>query len=147
KEAGEMEEMMSIDLKVYDNGDHTCLVWLPTGTGLVPKSIKDCRGFAIRRICDGKEQYLHGFVGFTDKDQLDPENPWKFPLQRFMWWDYGVKAGDTVQYSVVPVVGPSKDKIKLDPANASALTDAMTITGQCTPHLSSYFNKGIVAAQ
>ena len=21
---------MSIDLKVYDNGDHTCLVWLPT---------------------------------------------------------------------------------------------------------------------
>lgn len=25
---------MSIDLKVYDNGDHTCLVWLPNDENL-----------------------------------------------------------------------------------------------------------------
>jgi hypothetical protein len=52
-----------------------------------------------------------------------------------------------VQYSVVPVVGPSKDKLSLDTGNASPLTLAMTITGQSTPHISSFFNKGIVAAQ
>ena len=50
---------MSIELKVYDNGDHTCLVWLPTDL----KPIPHCRGFAIRRIHNGQEDYLHGFVG------------------------------------------------------------------------------------
>ena len=134
---------MSIDLKVYDNGDHTCLVWLPTDG----KPIPDCRGFAIRRISNGTESYLHGFVGFTDTDKFDPQNPWKFPLQRFLWWDYSVKLGDTVQYSVVPVTGPSKDQLALDPKAASALTPAMVVTGQSSPHISSYFNKGIVAAQ
>src|SRR5207249_6540174 len=90
---------------------------------------------------------LHGFVGFSDADKLDPANPWKFPVQRFMWWDYGVTPGDVVQYSVVPVVGPNKDQLALDTNNASAVTPEMTITGQFTPHLSAYFNKGIVAAQ
>ena len=37
--------VMSIDLKVYDNGDHTCLVWLPTNA----KAIPNCRGFTIHR--------------------------------------------------------------------------------------------------
>jgi phosphatidylserine/phosphatidylglycerophosphate/cardiolipin synthase-like enzyme len=141
---------MSIDLKVYDNGDHTCLVWLPSDG----KPIPGCRGFTIRRICQSaatggkpQENYLHGFVGFSDTDKLDPANPWKFPLQRYMWWDYFVKPDDTVQYSVVPVTGPDKDHLTLDTALASPLTDEMKITGQCTPNLSAYFNKGIVAAQ
>jgi phosphatidylserine/phosphatidylglycerophosphate/cardiolipin synthase-like enzyme len=134
---------MSIELKVYDNGDHTCLVWLPEDGKPVP----NCRGFSIRRLQNGKEGYLHGFVGFTDTDKLDPATPWKFPLQRFLWWDYFVKPGDTVQYSVVPVVGPNKDSLTLDTKNASALTPEMKITGQSTPHIAAYFNKGIVAAQ
>src|SRR5437667_10949769 len=134
---------MSIELKIYDNWDHTCLVWLPADG----KPIPNCRGFAIRRLRKGGEEYLHGFVGFSDADKLDPANPWKFPVQRFMWWDYGVTPGDVVQYSVVPVVGPNKDQLALDTNNASAVTPEMTITGQFTPHLSAYFNKGIVAAQ
>src|SRR5579863_6934890 len=120
---------MSIELKVYDNGDHTCLVWLPDGA----KSIAGCRGFAIRRVSKGTETYLHGFVGFSDTDKLDPSAPWKFALQRYMWWDYSVNVGDTVQYSVVPVVGPDKDHLQLDSANASPLTPEITITGQVTP--------------
>jgi hypothetical protein len=133
---------MSIDLKVYDNGDHTCLVWLPEDARPIP----NCRGFCIRRLQNGQQSYLHGFVGFTDTDKLDPAAPWKFPLQRYMWWDYLVKPGDKVQYSVVPVVGP-KDSLALDTENASGLTPEMEITGQSTPHVSAYFNKGIVAAQ
>jgi hypothetical protein len=134
---------MSINVQVYDNGDHTCLVWLPADG----KPIAGCRGFAIRRLLKGNESYLHGFVGFSDDDKLDPAAPWKFPLQRYMWWDYGVTPGDVVQYSVVPVVGPDKDHLQLSPADASALTPPMTISGQTTPHVAAYFNKGIVAAQ
>ena len=134
---------MSIRLKVYDNGNHTCLVWLPDDG----KPIPNCRGFSILRVSKGQKTYLHGFAGFSDADKLDPKNPWKFPVQRFMWWDYSVQPGDIVQYSVVPVVGPSKDQLSLDNSHASPLTPAMTITGQSTPHLSAFFNKGIVAAQ
>src|SRR5215469_14842163 len=133
---------MSIELKVYDNGDHTCLVWLPEDCQPIP----NCRGFSIRRLLNGKEDYLHGFVGFSDTDKLDPAAPWKFPLQRYMWWDYFVKPGDKVQYSVVPIVG-SKDSLALDAGDASPLTPEMTVTGQSTPHISAYFNRGIVAAQ
>lgn len=134
---------MSLNVKVYDNGDHTCLVWLPADG----KPIPDCRGFTIRRVEQGQpDTYLHGFVGFSDDDKLDPKAPWKHPLQRFMWWDYGVKPGQTVQYSVVPVTG-DKDHLQLDQHDASQLTPPMTITGQATPNISAYFNKGIVAAQ
>jgi hypothetical protein len=134
---------MSINVKVYDNGDHTCLVWLPADE----KPIPNCRGFTARKILNGTESYLHGFVGFFDGDKLDQAAPWKFPLQRYLWWDYGVKPGDVVQYSIVPVTGPDKDHLQLAIDDASALTDKMTISGQDTPHVSAYFNKGIVAAQ
>jgi phosphatidylserine/phosphatidylglycerophosphate/cardiolipin synthase-like enzyme len=134
---------MSLNVKVYDNGDHTCLVWLPADG----KPIADCRGFTIRRVEHGQpDTYLHGFVGFSDDDKLDPNAPWKHPLQRFMWWDYGVRPGQTVQYSVIPVTG-DKDHLQLDEHDASQLTPPMTITGQATPNISAYFNKGIVAAQ
>ena len=134
---------MSLELKVYDNGDHTCLVWLPTDG----KPVLDCRGFAIKRTSNGHDTYLHGAVGFSDTDKLAPANPCSFPVQRYLWWDYSVKPGDTVQYSVIPVVGPNQSKLSLDTKNASSVTPSMPITGQRTPHLSAYFNKGIVAAQ
>lgn len=134
---------MSLELKVYDNGDHTCLVWLP----IDGKPIPNCRGFAIKRTSKGQDTYLHGAAGFSDTDKVDPANPCSFPLQRFLWWDYSVRPGDVVQYSVIPVVGPNQSKLSLDTKNASAVTPAMTITGQGTPHMSAYFNKGIVAAQ
>lgn len=134
---------MSIDVKVYDNGDHVCLVWLPSDL----EPIAGCRGFTIERTCNDKPlNYLHGFVGFSDADKLDPQNPWKFPVQRYMWWDYDVKPGDSVSYRVVPVLG-TKDNLQLKPEMASEQTEILHVTGQCTPHLSAYFNKGIVAAQ
>jgi phosphatidylserine/phosphatidylglycerophosphate/cardiolipin synthase-like enzyme len=140
---------MSIDLKVYDNGDHTCLVWLPSDE----KPIADCRGFNIRRLLKtdaskpAVESYLQGFTGFVDHQPTDPKAPWEKPLQRFMWWDYLVDPGNVVQYSIVPVCGPDKDHLSLNTAAASALTPEMTITGQSSAHISSYFNKGIVSAQ
>jgi phosphatidylserine/phosphatidylglycerophosphate/cardiolipin synthase-like enzyme len=138
-----LEDIMSLNVKVYDNGDHTCLVWLPADG----KPIPECRGFTIRRVMQGSpDVFLHGFVGFSDGDNLDPNAPWKHPVQRFMWWDYGVKPGQTVQYSVVPVTG-DKDNLQLDNNAASPLTPPMTITSQVSPNIGAYFNKGIVSAQ
>ena len=140
---------MSLDVKVYDNGDHTALVWLPSDG----KPIPGCLGFTIHRLKKNAKNpqdadvFLHGFVGFSDDDKLDPAAPWKHPVQRFMWWDYGVSPGDVVQYSVVPVVGKDKDHLQLSTADASALTPEMAISGQATANVSAYFNKGIVASQ
>ena len=140
---------MTIELKVYNNGDHTCLVWLPSDE----KAIPDCRGFTIHRTLkpngggQARDSYLHGFVGFSDADKLDPTAPWKFPLQRYMWWDYLVDPGDVVQYSVVPVVGPDQGRLSLSLSDASAQTPPMTITGQASAHVCAYFNRGIVSAQ
>ena len=140
---------MTIELKVYDNGDHTCLVWLPANAQAIP----DCRGFAIhrtRKLAAGgppQDTYIHGFVGFSDGEQLDPNALWKRPVQRYMWWDYLIDPGDEVQYSIIPVVGPDKDHLTLSQADASAQTPPMTITGQASAHISAYFNKGIVSAQ
>jgi len=134
---------MSINVKVYDNGDHTALVWLPSDI----KPIPGCLGFTIRRVIQGSpDTYLHGFAGFSDTDKLDPNAPWKHPVQRFMWWDYGVKPGQAVQYSVVPVTGDANN-LQLATASASPLTAPITISGQMSPNISAYFNKGIVAAQ
>jgi phosphatidylserine/phosphatidylglycerophosphate/cardiolipin synthase-like enzyme len=133
----------SIALNVYDNGDHTALVWLPSGAGSIP----GCRGFIIRRRRNGVDGVLHGSVSFTEGAKFDPKTPWTFPLQRYLWWDYYVKPGDVVQYSVVPVVGPDKDHLQPDDALASPLSPPLTVKGQSSTHLSAYFNKGIVAAQ
>ena len=140
---------MSIDLKVYDNGDHTYLVWLPADG----KAIADCRGFSIHRLLKADaskpavESYLQGFAGFVDGQKPDPNAPWKMPLQRYMWADYGVAPGNVVQYSIVPVCGSDKDHLSFNNAAASALTPPMTITGQESANISAYFNKGIVSAQ
>ena len=133
---------MGIRLKVYDNGDHTCLVWIPTDG----KPIAGCRGFTIERTINGRIDYLHGVVGFSDDDKFDPTAAWKFPVQRFLWWDYFVKPGDKVQYVVIPVVG-SRDNLSLDRKNASPSTPEMTVTGQRSAHISAYFNRGVVATQ
>jgi len=103
---------MSIRLKVYDNGDHTCLVWLPDDG----KPIPDCRGFSIRRVSKGQQTYLHGFVGFSDTDKIDPKNPWKFPVQRFMC---GITpSGPAIPCSIPssPWWGPARTSSRSTPA-------------------------------
>lgn len=138
---------MSLDVKVYDNGDHTCIVWLPSDG----KPISGCRGFTIQskrtRAGQTVTNYCHGFVGFTPNDTLDLNNAWKFPVQRFLWWDYSVQPGDVVQYTVIPVTRDSGNNLTLANDLASPTTPAMTISGQNTDHISAYFNKGIVASQ
>jgi hypothetical protein len=134
---------MAINVHVYDNGDHTAIIWLPDNNQPIP----GCLGFAVHRKCGDQTDYLHSFVGFKDGDPPPPAgSEWQWPLQRYIWWDYGVKSGDTVSYQVIPVIG-EPGNLKLDTPHQSTWTDPLQVTGQCTNSISAYFNKGIVAAQ
>ncbi|MGH9663510.1 MAG: phospholipase D-like domain-containing protein, partial [Bryobacteraceae bacterium] len=135
---------MGLTLKVYNNGDHTCLIWFPADGQPIP----GCRGFGIRRIANGgAPQYLHNFIGFAQGEK-PPAEPWQWPVQRFMWWDYSVQPNDVVRYAVVPVVGSNKSgTLKLAENLASALTPEITVTGQDSRALAAYFNRGIIATQ
>lgn len=141
---------MSLTLRAYENGDHACLIWFPEAL----KPIPDCRGFAIQREKSGKDgkkavEFVHNFTGFTD-DAKPPATgeEWKWPIQRFLWWDYFVKPGDKVRYSVMPVVGSNANgTLKLETGKATGFTDEITITGQVSKTMSAYFNKGIIATQ
>jgi hypothetical protein len=132
---------MTIHLAVYNNGDHAALAWLPDG----PK-IPDCRGFAMNRLRGGQQGYLHNFLGFSATEAFPADAPWKWPIQRYMWWDYGVEPGDVVKYQVIPVTGSANALVERTDL-ASDWSEELTISSQFTPHISAYFNKGIVAAQ
>ncbi len=139
---------MSLVVKVYENGDHTCLVWFPADYQPIP----DCRGFGIQRKktgADGKTaiEFIRNYTGFSDNDK-PPADPWRWPIQRFLWWDYFVRPGDKVQYQVVPVAGSkAQGTLQLAQNLASGWTPEIEVTGQVTAHLASYFNKGIIASQ
>jgi phosphatidylserine/phosphatidylglycerophosphate/cardiolipin synthase-like enzyme len=133
---------VSIAVKAYSNGDHVAVAWCPEDGAAIP----DCRGFAVQRSRGGEEAFLHSFVGFNDTDPFPADEPWRWPLQRYMWADYGVKPGDRVKYQVIPVTGPAAS-LQLAPDGASGWTDELEITSDFTPHVSAYFNKGVVAAQ
>ena len=133
---------MSITLRVWTNGDHCCIVWKPNAR------IANCLGFAVHRKCNGSEEVLKNYVGFdpAPPGTAQPSTTW--PFQRYLWWDYlaGVSADAVVSYRVVPVMGP-KGNLKEAPEQASAWTDAAPVTEQRTPHISAYFNRGVVATQ
>jgi phosphatidylserine/phosphatidylglycerophosphate/cardiolipin synthase-like enzyme len=140
---------MKLNLKVYDNGDHTCLIWFPADGN----PIADCRGFAINRTLNSggtkTVAYLRNFVGFNDGDKPpSPSDAWKWPVQRYLWWDYFVQPGDKVQYEVVPVTGSNaQGTLALDAQAGSDTSPEIAISGQDSQSMAAYFNKGIIATQ
>lgn len=142
---------MTLRLKIYDNGDHTCVVWLPEDD----QPIAGCRGFAIQRQIsnrtkpDEKDCYLSSFVGFKDGDaRPTPDQGWKWPIQRYLWWDYDVRSGDKVRYRVVPVVGSyQRNQLSLDESLASPWSSVLTVTSMDGRSIAAYFNRGIIASQ
>ena len=134
---------MPLEVRVHDNGDHTAIVWLPAPG----KAIPGCRGFTIKRKSGSSTAFLHSFIGFSDGQKFPaPGSEWQWPLQRYMWWDYGVKVGDIVSYQVIPVSGDAAN-LTLNEDLASAWTAPMNVSGQSSKNISCFFNRGIVAAQ
>jgi phosphatidylserine/phosphatidylglycerophosphate/cardiolipin synthase-like enzyme len=132
---------MSITLRVYNNGDHSCIVWKPSA------KIAGCLGFALKRKRNGTEEVLNNYVGFDPATPGASQPSTKWPFQRFLWWDYLLNDDDEVSYRVVPMLG-SKDKLKEAPDDqCSDWTEMENVTEQRTPHISAFFNRGVVASQ
>jgi len=95
------------------------------------KPIPECRGFTIRRILDGTDSYLPGCDFPTAKN-------WTPPLcgsgrcSANMWWDYHVKPRQVVQDPSSRWWANPGATCSFD-ADATALTPAMTVTGQTSP--------------
>jgi phosphatidylserine/phosphatidylglycerophosphate/cardiolipin synthase-like enzyme len=132
---------MSITLRVYNNGDHSCIVWRPDG------HIDGCLGFALRRKLNGQETVLNNWVGFdlAPPGTSKPSTDW--PFQRFLWWDYLLNNDDEISYRVVPMLGAKDNLTEAPDAQCSAWTEPERVTEQRTPHVAAFFNRGIVASQ
>ena len=93
-----------IRVRLYSNGDDCFLVWSMPPT-------PNCWGFALHRdltTAGGKQfsGFLHNRIGFDGDDNPPhthkPSTEW--PFQRYTWTDHGVGQGDTVCYTISPVM-------------------------------------------
>jgi phosphatidylserine/phosphatidylglycerophosphate/cardiolipin synthase-like enzyme len=130
-------------IKLCHNGDDVLVAWKPDGF------IADCRGFALLRRRNGVEEVVSTWVGFEDDDADIGERraSTNWPIQKYQWTDYMAAPGDRLQYRVLPMVGPDKNNLKPDLANAGEWTDEITLSYEAEKKIESYFNRGIVAAQ
>ena len=130
-------------VKVYHNGDDVFIAWKPEGF------IADCRGFALLRRRNGLEEVVSTWVGFVDDEHEEGERraSTNWPIQKYQWTDYMASPGDTLQYRVLPMVGPDKSNLRPDADKASEWTEEITLTHEVTPKIEAYFNRGIVATQ
>lgn len=150
---------MAISVTVHAGSDEAFIAWT---SGF----IDDCRGFALkRRIKRGAhsapsphavakddgfvEEIVSSWVGFAKGADVPagtrkPTTEW--PIQKYLWSDFAVNAGDVVSYRVVPMTGAA-DKLDQDAAAASRWTDAVTIGPVTDGKMSCFFNRGIVASQ
>jgi len=156
-----MGQAVSIDIRVLAGSDDAFIAW---------KSdfIAECRGFALRRrIKRGSdagpspnavagpdaqgfvEEVVASWVGFADGPDV-PEGTRKptteWPIQKYLWSDFAVRAGDLVAYRVSPMVGASttmQERVDL----GSPWSDAVEIGGDSKGKVRCYFNRGIVASQ
>jgi phosphatidylserine/phosphatidylglycerophosphate/cardiolipin synthase-like enzyme len=137
--------MAKVTLRVYRNGDDVFLAWRTAE--LIPK----CRGFALFRRRNGREETMPSYAGFENESwkpgDSRPTTTW--PIQKFSWTDYTIKRGDSVQYRVVPMVRQSDGVKRLDQdlARASDWSPKVTLDPEVSESVSCFFNRGIVATQ
>src|SRR5689334_5681637 len=107
---------------VISNNDIVYLWWN------IPKKIKNCLGFSIHRIIDGKEENkaLPATVGFSKADdkRKSPQTTDEWPIQSFNWKDLYAPHDKAVSYRIIPMTGNFK-KLKPDLKN-SIITDKVT---------------------
>jgi len=126
------------------NCDTSTIVW-------EANPISDCRGFAIERKVKGQAStsLVNTFVGFKGQKHKPGESrpSAEWPVQRYIWSDFEVKPGQTVQYRAIPMIGPAAKLTKAAPSEWSAWSNWVTIATEQTKGLKAYFNRGIVPAQ
>jgi len=134
-----------VDVMGYTNGDDCFLAWIEPHTD-------DCWGFEIRRDLtrpDGSttSQVLHNYVGF-EKDvpkphEHRPSTIW--PFQRYTWTDHGVDEGDTVTYTVTPMM-MTGGSLSANSARAGRC-GPLSVSSAASAGQRAYFNRGILLSQ
>lgn len=116
-------------------------------------SIPDCLGFAIgreRKLPSGaiERSVLQNRMGFkNDNPKLGEHRPsTEWPFQRLWWTDHEVNLGDTVRYSVCPVVLKSGVLTPLQ-SDCSPWTPWRTLSGGKQDGYAAFFNRGLVISQ
>jgi len=130
-------------VKVHHNGDDVFVAW--KAAAFIPH----CRGFALLRRRNGVEEPVSTWVGFEDDRYRDGERraSTNWPIQKYQWTDYMANPGDTLQYRVLPMVGPDKNSLRPATGTASGWTPRIVLRHEVSPKIEAYFNRGIVAAQ
>jgi phosphatidylserine/phosphatidylglycerophosphate/cardiolipin synthase-like enzyme len=152
---------MAITVKVHGGSDDAFIVWT---TDFIP----DCRGFALkRRIKRGPnskqspnttgapdadgfvEEVVASWVGFADGPDVKPgtrEPTTTWPIQKYLWSDFAVRAGDEVSYQVSPMVG-HYTALQEQATLASPWSEPQGIGASTDGNITCFFNRGIVASQ
>lgn len=134
-------------VNTFANADHIAIAWRPDGDPANWTPIENCWGFAIQRRlrnASGEDvRWLSNRIGFA-KDEPFPTEPWRWPIQRYIWWDYDVEPGDRVAYRVAPVLAPNDALVKPDASDLA--WSAETLIGPETGGaVSAWFNRGVIA--
>ncbi len=152
---------MAIHLTVKAGADDAFIAW---DSGF----IANCRGFALfRRVKRARgsapspnaistatrtgfvEEIVASWVGFANGPNVDvgtrePTTVW--PIQKYLWSDFAVNAGDEVAYRIVPMTGAAA-ALKQEDSLASDWSETVVIGPSKSGKISCYFNRGIVASQ
>ena len=141
---------MGIAARAYANADDVVLVWQCD-------RIEGCLGFAVQRkdASGGPPSYLPTYMPFAPDPAAPPPDPAAprvhsqpsdvWPVQRYIWADYGAQRLPGAQYQVVPVLGEPGGSHP-DLAQASPWTDPVTCGTGTTAGFDMWFTRGIVAA-
>jgi hypothetical protein len=134
-----------IQASIYFNGDDCFIAWsMPI--------LSDCWGFAIYRKLErnGKllqEGFLQNRTGF-EKDKNPPDShksSEEWPFQRYTWTDHGVDEGDTVTYTIYPVV--MKQNALITEKASGKVLGPVTVSAKGAGKCSAYFNRGLILSQ
>lgn len=139
---------MALQIAAYANGDDALVAWQ------CDEAIAGCLGFALYRRRNGKEEVVENRIGWETlvpppaPGTHKPSTEW--PIQRFYWSDYDARAGDKLQYRVVPMI-TARDGVTdpLTPATklASAWSDEISVSAGDAKGISAWFNRGVVMSQ
>lgn len=135
--------MSGPEIVAHANCDDAYVVWR------YPEPIPECRGFALlRKRKDGEAEAVNTFVPFAGEShqpgEHHPSTVW--PIQRFGWTDTFARAGETLQYQVVPMVG-SAGSLSEATDSASPWSDPIEVTAKASDDLYAYFNRGVLSTQ
>jgi phosphatidylserine/phosphatidylglycerophosphate/cardiolipin synthase-like enzyme len=153
--------------KASDNGDFNALAIAGTHTILLALNCKDVRrkgllGFSIQRAIDGAPggaRWLRSLKVFKSivpdpknaHDTADPTKPARFytsdyPVQSFLWGDYGASPGKTHQFRILPRYGKA-GALTTDPKDEIKLTIKTEEEWPQGAKHGVWFNRGAIASQ